>query len=246
MNIKYLLLLLIILVIMMIFSSLIIINSQLKEKLNKKNSNKGNHKTEEIKKVQKIEENEEIHIDTVKNKNFFKQQQEELQKFEKNIKTETLQHQNETKIIPKKNKCRNTKQGKIWITDNQGYICKIEQVNQKTKCCEIPNLRYFFNNFRFSCSSCNNYGCCIIYEMCVSCCMNNDVEKVKFFNKGKRKSVWEQFEKKKNQILFKKVKTIFDFCTTRCRTSSKSVMNENSYKSNYKHCFDNLDPIDID
>jgi hypothetical protein len=40
--------------------------------------------------------------------------------------------------------------------------------------------------------------------------------------------------KKKKLILFKKIDNVFDFCSMRCRTSSKSVVNENKYLSNGK------------
>ena len=45
--------------------------------------------------------------------------------------------------------------------------------------------------------------------------------------------------KKKENILFKKIKNIFDFCSMRCRTSSKSVINENKYISNGNNFYSN-------
>lgn len=118
--------------------------------------------------------------------------------------------------------------GRKYNVDDNGFVCSIDYMDRNTKCCKDQRERY-------TCTTCNLYNCCSIYEMCVSCCMNPK-------NKEVVESDWNA---KKNEQLYKRVKTNFEFCITRCRTSSKSVINENRYRSVFKHCYGRLDPNDV-
>ncbi|VDM96468.1 unnamed protein product [Thelazia callipaeda] len=61
--------------------------------------------------------------------------------------------------------CRNTRQGRVSVTDNRGYTCNRNHV-MLNGCCETGNA------VRFSCASCElSSGCCSYYEHCVSCCL---------------------------------------------------------------------------
>ena len=132
--------------------------------------------------------------------------------------------------------CRNTKQGAEYITDSLGYVCSIMHVDPKTQCCKhiddeqarkdgLPPVE------RYSCSTCHTNQCCSSYEHCVSCCM--DIEK--------RDDLKRLFQQWKDEKLFKGVKTVFELCLLRCRTTSKSVQNENRYKdSRYRYCYGSI------
>ncbi|KAL9644349.1 hypothetical protein ABK040_005808 [Willaertia magna] len=155
-----------------------------------------------------------------------------------NIKSKLLRDSVLSKSLDDKNtnvKCRNTVQGPNFITDSRGYICSILHVDPKTQCCrlDIDLVKAKSEGLppveRYSCKTCNDQmKCCNSYEFCVSCCMDID----------KREELIEIYNERKNEKLFKGVKTVFEFCSTRCRTTSKSVQNENRFKdSNYKYCF---------
>lgn len=118
--------------------------------------------------------------------------------------------------------------GRKYNVDDNGHVCSIDHTDRGTRCCKDQRERYI-------CTTCNLYNCCSIYEMCVSCCMNPK-------NKEIVDSDWNS---KKNEQLYRRVKTNFEFCITRCRTSSKSVINENRYRSVFKHCYGRLDPSDV-
>lgn len=45
-----------------------------------------------------------------------------------------------------------------------GYICQRGDL-LANNCCGIINKRYI-------CDTCNIDGCCVVYEHCVSCCLN--------------------------------------------------------------------------
>jgi hypothetical protein len=129
--------------------------------------------------------------------------------------------------------CRNTVIGNHFITDSKGYTCRIEDVDHVSRCCSTQPKP---TTTRYSCKSCDNkYGCCSVYEHCVSCCMAPD----------RRQELRETFEKRRSDRLYKGVTTVFQFCAIRCRTTSRSVINENKYRSPMKHCYAHNDPADI-
>jgi hypothetical protein len=63
-------------------------------------------------------------------------------------------------------RCRNTVSGRMWITDSRGFICQVDHLDPITQCCKTELSE------QYSCVSCNSYGCCEVYERCVSCCMD--------------------------------------------------------------------------
>ncbi|XP_077691393.1 SREBP regulating gene protein isoform X2 [Eretmochelys imbricata] len=64
------------------------------------------------------------------------------------------------------NQCRNSVQGKLFITDELGYVCERKDV-LVNGCCNVnvPSAKLY------SCESCLPNGCCSVYEYCVSCCL---------------------------------------------------------------------------
>jgi hypothetical protein len=130
--------------------------------------------------------------------------------------------------------CRNTVVGNMFITDSRGYTCRIEHVDRVTRCCNTQ-VKAITN--RHSCKSCNiKFGCCSVYEYCVACCMAPE----------HRQELQNNFKERKNDRLYRGIKTVFQFCSTRCRTSSRSVINENRYRSPLKHCYAKQDPADLE
>eukprot|EP01059_Diplonema_ambulator_P009482 TRINITY_DN19382_c0_g1_i1.p2 TRINITY_DN19382_c0_g1~~TRINITY_DN19382_c0_g1_i1.p2 ORF type:complete len:148 (+),score=14.18 TRINITY_DN19382_c0_g1_i1:1211-1654(+) len=118
--------------------------------------------------------------------------------------------------------CRNTVQGVEWVTDDNGQLCKVEDVD-KDGCCAVGKGR------GYSCQGCDSEpksetaNCCDIYETCVSCCMSPVNLHHRVDGLGKRRALYP---------LYRKVETtdVFRYCRARCRTSSRSVHHQNRYK----------------
>ncbi|KAL0479299.1 hypothetical protein AKO1_008106 [Acrasis kona] len=139
--------------------------------------------------------------------------------------------------VPNKNvdalnpKCKTTVGVNMFVTDSRGYTCLTEDVDASTNCCTQQS------STRFSCKTCDaRFGCCTSYEYCVSCCMSPD----------KATSLMNDFNERQSDRLYQSVKTKYQYCTTRCRTTSKSVINQNRYKSPLKHCYSTKDPVDLE
>lgn len=139
----------------------------------------------------------------------------------------TLQEHNDTNdhLI-----CRNSVQGKQLLVDDRGYVCQRTDV-LKNGCCDTDADA----TVRYSCHSCRDNNCCIIYEYCVSCCLDP----------GKRdmlELVLSKLSAEEN-VLFRSLTDDYELCLTKCRTSSHSVLHENSYKDPaHKHCFGDEPP----
>eukprot|EP00033_Pygsuia_biforma_P003570 GCRY01003906.1.p1 GENE.GCRY01003906.1~~GCRY01003906.1.p1 ORF type:complete len:189 (+),score=8.93 GCRY01003906.1:121-687(+) len=117
--------------------------------------------------------------------------------------------------------CQNTIQGAFNVTDNAGFICSRFLLPQ-SKCC--PS-----NSSQFYCGTCDTNHCCLDFETCVSCCLNPDnlpTVQSRFL------SLQEQ-----NRKFASLLSSHFSVCLALCRTSSRSVIHENSFRSNYKHCY---------
>ncbi|KAJ6236025.1 hypothetical protein M0813_28301 [Anaeramoeba flamelloides] len=115
--------------------------------------------------------------------------------------------------------CSNTVQGKLFITDSKGYVCKRLDLDLTSNCC--PTQTFGQDQFhQFSCYSCSQKDkCCQIYEFCVSCCMDPSNQKS---------------QNEKNSETTK----LFEICKESCRTSSKSIGKTDLYLSNLKFCYD--------
>lgn len=127
-------------------------------------------------------------------------------------------------VIEPEKPCRNTVQGLYQITDDQGQVCKRDDVNSKTGCCRGGTLH--------DCSTCDlNDRCCLSYEQCVSCCLKpehkaGDMAKVAFRAPTRSETGhWAD---------------AFEYCKGICRTHGGSTMHENAYISPRHHCFSRL------
>jgi len=131
-------------------------------------------------------------------------------------------------------KCGNTKQGKHYITDDRAYTCRREDVEYG--CCAVRTNRY-------SCNSCSStLQCCTEYEFCVSCCMSPSHATSVKDSMRKLAATQKRSVVPNSHLALKTVRTIFDYCSLKCRTSSNSVVFENQYKSNaLKFCYGNQD-----
>lgn len=68
--------------------------------------------------------------------------------------------------------CKNTIQGKLFLTDDQGYICSRKDIDISNGCCLISSNA----TKRFDCNLCDlEFSCCKEYEFCVSCCLSPEV-----------------------------------------------------------------------
>ncbi|RDD40020.1 UPF0454 protein C12orf49 [Trichoplax sp. H2] len=107
-----------------------------------------------------------------------------------------------------------------------GLICNRSRLLNNGCCGKITLKR----NFGSACHTCNSNRCCDQYEFCVSCCQY-------------RKEALDLKEIIRNspdgiQQLLTSAKTRFEFCLIQCRTSSRSVHHENSYRdSTFRFCY---------
>jgi hypothetical protein len=69
--------------------------------------------------------------------------------------------------------CENTKQGRLLVTDEHGYVCATSDLDLSRPGCCLPPVQTGFE--RFSCETCDPHlGCCQTYEFCVSCCLGSE------------------------------------------------------------------------
>ncbi|ESP04136.1 hypothetical protein LOTGIDRAFT_136810 [Lottia gigantea] len=131
-------------------------------------------------------------------------------------------------------KCRNSVQGRKYIVDERGYCCHRRHLDSN-RCCDNKES----SAVRYNCESCHNNGCCIIYEHCVSCCLQPDKQPLlSKILRDSRDSKNEPYNK-----LFELVEDHFELCLAKCRTSSQSVQHENSYRDpRAKHCYGETPP----
>lgn len=121
--------------------------------------------------------------------------------------------------------CRNSIQGALLIVDERGFVCNRKDLSA-SGCCHSGGE----STRRYECTDCQSNNCCSIYEHCVSCCLSPD-------NKNFLEQILKLGSSVPN-IISKSVKDQFELCLVKCRTSSKSVWHENSYKDRrFKHCF---------
>eukprot|EP00727_Mastigamoeba_balamuthi_P004476 m51a1_g14026 hypothetical protein (273) ;mRNA; r:1119558-1120480 len=131
--------------------------------------------------------------------------------------------------------CRNTRQGRYEVADDQGYLCPREHLDpDRLGCCKTlvpappddPEQQAptsgvpaspsepgrLVKTPRYTCGACDMaMSCCSTYEACVSCCMGP---------------------------LAGPARQGFVSCTALCRTSSRSVVRQRFYKyPSKKFCF---------
>ncbi|KAK2574125.1 SREBP regulating gene protein [Acropora cervicornis] len=113
----------------------------------------------------------------------------------------------------------------------KGFVCQRTDLSA-SGCCHSSGE----STQRFECLDCLSNNCCSIYEHCVSCCLNPR-------NKKLLEQVLQLDSLTVPNVISKSVSDQFELCLVKCRTSSKSVWHENSYKDKtFKHCFGSSGP----
>eukprot|EP01062_Namystynia_karyoxenos_P083266 TRINITY_DN9547_c0_g1_i1.p2 TRINITY_DN9547_c0_g1~~TRINITY_DN9547_c0_g1_i1.p2 ORF type:complete len:230 (+),score=45.68 TRINITY_DN9547_c0_g1_i1:82-771(+) len=126
--------------------------------------------------------------------------------------------------------CRSTQQGRELAADDRGGFCVASDIDPSTGCCPATAAPH-------NCTGCvdaptaagDDGGCCRTYENCVSCCLRPDHAQENSATLRHRRAT---------QAVFAAVAPSdpFHFCTVRCRTSSRSVLHQNRYRSQYHYC----------
>eukprot|EP01111_Echinosteliopsis_oligospora_P014314 TRINITY_DN5368_c0_g1_i1.p1 TRINITY_DN5368_c0_g1~~TRINITY_DN5368_c0_g1_i1.p1 ORF type:complete len:229 (+),score=29.53 TRINITY_DN5368_c0_g1_i1:199-885(+) len=160
--------------------------------------------------------------------------------------------------------CRNTVQGKTYITDDQGYTCERRDVNQNG-CCKLfktviiddvnitkassekegqeggeiavdkPKLDFEEEDDSTPRFSCS--ACNLEYK----CCSDYEFCVSCCLGSNNRRSLEALLVSDYYSVL-ENVEDQFDLCVAVCRTSSKILKHEREYKSNFKYCFSSQTP----
>ncbi|XP_045171414.2 SREBP regulating gene protein-like [Mercenaria mercenaria] len=134
--------------------------------------------------------------------------------------------------LTRTSRCRNSVQGRQYLVDERGYVCERSDLTSGG-CCDKTTTK----TTRYNCTTCKTNSCCTIYEYCVSCCLQPDKQPV----------LQRILQQARNSVdkLFVAVSDQFELCLAKCRTSSKSVQHENSYRDpRAKYCYGE-DPPDL-
>lgn len=136
--------------------------------------------------------------------------------------------------------CRHSVSGRRLAVDDLGRVCARGSLNE-TGCCDdnpaapsvAPSLA-----IQHTCDGCDvrAFNCCTTYEACVACCTHPDRAPLRDALRARGAS---------RHPIYRLADTAFDLCAFKCRTSSGSVVYENSYRSGpggQKHCFGGVKP----
>ncbi|KAL6060530.1 SREBP regulating gene protein [Balamuthia mandrillaris] len=155
-----------------------------------------------------------------------------------------------TPLLGYSTSCANTVEGREYMADERGTLCRRSQMDWSTGCCRVKQDEQVNEGedgagdgvvgegqeeYVSPCHSCNmTHHCCSIYEACVSCCMQpqhgNVLQAAKEHHQG---NVWGP-----STTINPSEQSVFDFCRHRCRTHSGTLHpSANRYRSPLKHCF---------
>eukprot|EP01083_Nonionella_stella_P026954 74179_1 len=122
--------------------------------------------------------------------------------------------------------CLNSVVGPHYITDSKGWRCKINQVNQKTKCCDIMHENDYFSICNVH-EHCDEYfPCCSDYESCIACCLHTINNQ---FNGEILERPFHTNDRKRSLDIETRYFSNFTHCRHQCRTSSTSTFEGNVY-----------------
>lgn len=151
-------------------------------------------------------------------------------------------------------RCRNTRQGRRMLTDDEGRQCQRGTVHAEAPtsgghreahppqllqsgragartqprpgCCPPPEVTGIA---AFSCAGCDRkFNCCTTFETCVSCCLAPS-------NRALISALTQAGSKR--HVVYASVTDTWQLCLFKCRTSSGSVVHENTYRSDAHFCF---------
>lgn len=106
--------------------------------------------------------------------------------------------------------------------DDTGHVCTWEGRDPITSCC--------ISGKRYDCEGCDAFGCCNVFENCVSCCLGNA-----------HGSNWEEVQRKVYGEVGMASNTKFDHCLHLCRTRPTSTIHENTYLGPRRFCYESKD-----
>lgn len=128
--------------------------------------------------------------------------------------------------------CENTVTGPAYVTDDRGYTCLLEAVRadgRRRGCCGTSAA----STARYGCVTCDaTTRCCVRYDQCVSCCLDPALEGLRTSLQAAR-----SFADYRGGVAAAAFGSPFAVCAAACRSSSRSVVHENAYRSAAHHCY---------
>lgn len=111
------------------------------------------------------------------------------------------------------------------MVDSDGFVCPQHAASRSRPGCCSDGREGGVHTDQFSCASCDlARECCSVFENCVACCLGHP----RRIQEVRARSFLAPLRDADNP---------FAFCQYKCRTSSGSVVHENSYRHRQKHCF---------
>lgn len=110
-----------------------------------------------------------------------------------------------------------------------GTVCHRKNLNVATGCCENGTKPVCNEPEGSECTSL--YSCCTVFETCVSCCLTMN------WDLSPARQIEELQHVSGPAFRYSKPTSLFDFCLIRCRTSSSSVVHQNTFRSKWKYCY---------
>ncbi|GAA47150.1 UPF0454 protein C12orf49 homolog, partial [Clonorchis sinensis] len=144
---------------------------------------------------------------------------------------------NTNALTTNKGFCSSTRQSaSSYVVDDTGTYCPRTAL-LNSGCCPTPVAPDHADTAiivrRFVCDSCNQTreNCCQIYEHCVSCCMNR--QHIHLWREALLQA--SELPAQRHLLL---ADGLFQYCQAKCRTSSQSVLHENTYRdAEHRYCF---------
>jgi hypothetical protein len=130
--------------------------------------------------------------------------------------------------------CLFTRESAELIADSEGAVCTRELLNT-SQCCDMSATPYamlvhqmkLIVPSKHTCEGCLAQSmCCSLFEVCVSCCLSPS-----------HLPLISVMRNETTHFAYRSLRTSFEFCTYRCRTSSASVQHENTYRGVHKYCY---------
>lgn len=110
-----------------------------------------------------------------------------------------------------------------------GMVCHRKDLNPATGCCDNGTKPACNVVDGHECTS--EYACCTLFETCVSCCLTVN------WDLTPERQIEELRQVSGLAFRYAKPANLFDFCLLRCRTSSASVVHQNTFRSKWKYCY---------
>ena len=152
--------------------------------------------------------------------------------------------------VPSAAQCANTVHGRDYVADDQGFVCRHEELDYASGCCLVVGAvaasatASLSGYARHACETCGQNACCRELEFCVACCLHpaRVAQAAKLVASGSdpaRPVVAPGRINERHPISHKKTaRDSFRACHSRCRANSRNNVHMNAYRSPAHHCFD--------